>query len=232
MARWTASAKWAVGPALDGHRDMPLALRLSEGLGLSRGSLRAPRFSRTVHKDSPDGSLRWLPSATGDQTGMRLKEVIRSTKNIVDAGAWKNGKMPSSAFPLGKSAINVNVHYRWRCVVFDSLGVRFRALVAYRLDLQKYTAYLGRVDGKDMTVLARYEWHASEPGWHMHVPKTCDDRVQTPGRAGGCDLRLPRAFAAHRQHEFDVVDDATAFRRVVERFRLAQPSAAFELTGA
>ena len=32
MARWTASAKWAAGPALDGQRDMPLALRLSEGL--------------------------------------------------------------------------------------------------------------------------------------------------------------------------------------------------------
>ena len=37
MARWTASAKWAAGRALDGQRDMPLALRLSEGLG---GSLR------------------------------------------------------------------------------------------------------------------------------------------------------------------------------------------------
>ena len=35
MARWTASAKWAAGPALDGRRDMPLALRLSEGLGIS-----------------------------------------------------------------------------------------------------------------------------------------------------------------------------------------------------
>jgi len=33
MARWTASAKWAVGPALDGQRGTPLALRLSEGLG-------------------------------------------------------------------------------------------------------------------------------------------------------------------------------------------------------
>jgi len=33
MARWAASAKWAAGPALDGQRDMPLALRLSEGLG-------------------------------------------------------------------------------------------------------------------------------------------------------------------------------------------------------
>ena len=33
MARWTTSAKWAAGPALDGQRAMPLALRLSEGLG-------------------------------------------------------------------------------------------------------------------------------------------------------------------------------------------------------
>jgi len=40
MARWTASAKWAAGPALDGQRDMPLALRLSEGLGLARQGIR------------------------------------------------------------------------------------------------------------------------------------------------------------------------------------------------
>ena len=39
MARWTASAKWAEGPALDGQCDMPLALRLSEGLGRAGGVL-------------------------------------------------------------------------------------------------------------------------------------------------------------------------------------------------
>jgi len=43
MARWTASAKWAAGPALDGQRDMPLALRLSEGLGVTFGQI-ALRF--------------------------------------------------------------------------------------------------------------------------------------------------------------------------------------------
>ena len=32
MARCTASAKSGEAPALDGQRDMPLALRLSEGL--------------------------------------------------------------------------------------------------------------------------------------------------------------------------------------------------------
>ena len=40
MARWTASAKWAEGHALDGRRDMPLALRLNEGLGISVGGMR------------------------------------------------------------------------------------------------------------------------------------------------------------------------------------------------
>jgi hypothetical protein len=33
MARWTASEKWGEAPALDGQRDMLLALRLSEWLG-------------------------------------------------------------------------------------------------------------------------------------------------------------------------------------------------------
>jgi len=37
MARWTASAKWAADPALDGQCDMPLSLRLSEGLGVILG---------------------------------------------------------------------------------------------------------------------------------------------------------------------------------------------------
>jgi len=36
MARWAASAKSAAGPALDGRRDMPLALRVSAGLGFIR----------------------------------------------------------------------------------------------------------------------------------------------------------------------------------------------------
>ena len=41
MARWTASAKWAAGPALDGQRDMPLGLSLNEGLGLNAHKLAA-----------------------------------------------------------------------------------------------------------------------------------------------------------------------------------------------
>ena len=35
MARWTACAKWAAGPAHDGRRDTLLVLGLNEGLGVT-----------------------------------------------------------------------------------------------------------------------------------------------------------------------------------------------------
>ena len=51
MARWTASAKWAAGPALDGQRDMPLALRLSEGLGrIARCCDQKAECAKTHHE--------------------------------------------------------------------------------------------------------------------------------------------------------------------------------------
>ena len=53
MARWTASAKWAEGPALDGRRDMPLALRLSEGLGVTRYRLASFRLQSAEEETSP-----------------------------------------------------------------------------------------------------------------------------------------------------------------------------------
>ena len=49
MARWTASAKWGEAPALDGQRDMPLALRLSEGLGRTRDRQQTAEFGIAVH---------------------------------------------------------------------------------------------------------------------------------------------------------------------------------------
>ena len=49
MARWTASAKWAEGPALDGRRATLLGLGLNEGLGLTRP--RANAFME-CHKDA------------------------------------------------------------------------------------------------------------------------------------------------------------------------------------
>ena len=41
MSRWTASAKWAEGPALDDQRATLLGLGLSEGLGVTGATVSA-----------------------------------------------------------------------------------------------------------------------------------------------------------------------------------------------
>ena len=64
MARWTASAKWAEGPALDGQRDMPLALRLSEGLGVNVRQLYLRCYATTsMYSTWLDGANTTIPSS-------------------------------------------------------------------------------------------------------------------------------------------------------------------------
>ena len=53
MARWTSSAKWAEGLALAGQCAMPLALRLSEGLGLARQGIGS--LLRNMERHSVEG---------------------------------------------------------------------------------------------------------------------------------------------------------------------------------
>ena len=61
MAGWTASAKWAASPALDGQRDMPLALRLSEGLAVI-----GECYARGSSTNSASFVIAELISAGGD----------------------------------------------------------------------------------------------------------------------------------------------------------------------
>ena len=62
MARWTASAKWAEGPALDGQRDTPLGLGLNEGLGITvggNGKVRSvPPVLLTLENQNESNPLR------------------------------------------------------------------------------------------------------------------------------------------------------------------------------
>ena len=51
MACWTASAKWAAGPALDGQCGTPLAISLTEGLGSAAAALLpVPIFKKEDEK--------------------------------------------------------------------------------------------------------------------------------------------------------------------------------------
>ena len=72
MARWTASAKWAAGPALDGWRGTLLGLGLNEGLGLNTVRLEyCCGFTRI--RGSPSPSLVTRQAKTREINALVLK---------------------------------------------------------------------------------------------------------------------------------------------------------------
>jgi len=54
VARWTASEKWAAGPALVGQCATPLGLSLSEGLDEAATAEKMPYLFRKVHLHALD----------------------------------------------------------------------------------------------------------------------------------------------------------------------------------
>ena len=100
---------------------------------------------------------------------MRALLAIRTEKVIADSGAWKQGKMPASAFPLSKSAsYRLTGQWHWRVVRLSAAGRTFRLLVAFDGAKRQYQAWLGVEFGHDQALIARIEFHASHHGWHCH----------------------------------------------------------------
>ena len=93
MARWTASAKWAAGPALDGQRDPPLGLGLNEGLGITvggNGTVRSvPPVLLTLENQNLSSPLR------ADQAGPPRSCLPPQTK-LNEASALRTAAGPKN----------------------------------------------------------------------------------------------------------------------------------------
>lgn len=150
---------------------------------------------------------------------MRLKDIIRAKKTNIHWGDWKSGvKMLRTQFPMSKGSFSVRSVYNWNISTFECLGKSFRLLVFYRADKQEYGAWLGMEDDKDMKVIARLEFHASHPGWHMHT--NCETDQTPSGRSGGSiyQFRIPKSYELHRRKDFGVTDDEKALYIAAKAF--------------
>ena len=154
---------------------------------------------------------------------MKLKDIIRANKAVTDWGKWQEGgRMPRTAFPLSKPRNRAFrlPSYRWRIVQFNALGQSFRLLVAYRIDKEQYRAVLAADYGRDMAVLAQYEFHGTHPGWH--VLATCDEIDSAPigMMRHPWQRRFPKARRRSNHTEFRVTDDDRALEVAADFFRL------------
>lgn len=107
---------------------------------------------------------------------MRVVDVIRSVKTGVAHSAWADDKLKPKDFPLSKKrgrAYPLTRRYRWQIISFSTLGHAFRVLAAYHTEVPEFVATLAQDVGSDCRILARWEFHGSHAGWHVHT--CCED---------------------------------------------------------
>jgi len=158
---------------------------------------------------------------------MRLREIIRIKKTVVDWGEWSDAKMPASAFSMSKrkgGGYRLGAKYRWRVIKFQAAGHNFRILVAFHQEIPNFQALLGMEVGNDMRLIADTSYHGTHPGWHVHA--TCDDfkSVPTGVYQGPWIRRFPNAKNFHRltDYTFDQSDmsDDLALEIVKQRYNI------------
>lgn len=153
---------------------------------------------------------------------MRVGDVVRGQKAIVTVGPWSDDKLKVKDFPLLKKRSRVypmTRQWRWQVSQFHCEGRQFRLLASYHKLVPEFAAVLAEDVGADCRVLARWEYHATHDGWHIH--SSCRDiDNDTPGivKPSGT-VRIPAAGTYHRHKNLlndgygmdDVVATAIAF---------------------
>lgn len=131
--------------------------------------------------------------------------------------------MSRSAFPLSRPrnrAYRLGSSYRWRVVRFEAHSLAFRLLIVFNPDKEQYRATLALERGRDMSILASYEFHGTHPGWHMSA--TCGNVNDVPRgmMRGPWQRRFPKARAFHRRVEYGVPHEDAALDVASRFFRL------------
>lgn len=154
---------------------------------------------------------------------IRVQDLRKAHKTVVDWGKWSSGKIPRTAFPLSRPrnrSFRLGSAYRWRVIRFESSGLSFRLLIAFHSQKEQYRATLALEHERDPSVLASYEFHGTHPGWHLHA--ACGDVESVPKgvMSGPWQERYPRARLFHRRVEFEIVSEHSALDRASRFFRL------------
>jgi hypothetical protein len=112
---------------------------------------------------------------------------------------------------MGRSAYGLGNSFRWCVVSFRALGLECRVLVVLNPAKEKFEAILGAMGSSGLLrVLCSYEYHASEPGWHVYA--ACDEISGLPvGYMRGPHIRrMPGARATHSRLDFHVKTESAA----------------------
>jgi hypothetical protein len=192
-------------------------------MNVQMGPIRSQFLGNSTISSSP--AIFPFVMGAGGST-MRLRDVIRASKEDVKVGSWRFGKVPKADFPLARSPYRLGNSFKWNVIKFSAGGAECRVLVVQNEGKQKYEALLGVMGANGiLKVLCSYEYHAHEPGWHCHATHDDSDTISHGIMRGPWIKRVPAASKKHRPQKFakfSIGDEAAGITFACARYRIGQ----------
>lgn len=153
-----------------------------------------------------------------------LAEIIRAPKSDIVIGSWKTGKVPASAFPIGKQKRLPQAEaWQWRVVEFKVPKYECRVLIRLNSEIQYFSSILSIDNGELIQIICHHEIHLSHKNWHCHFVPGDVSRTY-PGVLRDRDLM--RSFEAEPSKAPQVsfeVDEFSALAYASQRYRFDAP---------
>lgn len=143
--------------------------------------------------------------------------MIRAQKTQVVTSAWTDEKLRAKDFPLLKKkggSYPLSRRWRWQTTRFRINQKQFLLLASYHSLIPEFVSVLAEEIDKNCRVLARWEFHQSHPGWHVHTVCGDIDNVSTGIVKPIGVERVPHSASHHRHknllNEGYVMEDKVA----------------------
>lgn len=141
---------------------------------------------------------------------MLVRRLIVQPKKLKTPGRWADGGtrgMPKTAFPLSKTrGFQLGTRWRWRVDVLETHGSELRLLTALDSGTERFLGWLSVKRGDSYAVLARYEFHGDEPGWHVHSLCGVSSDVPVAQVKPYGTRRIPGVRAPHRRQDYAMTE--------------------------
>lgn len=122
---------------------------------------------------------------------MRIRQHIRRPKIIESDTDWRDDDLPPRFSGIYERTRPMRAGWRWRSVLAKADGIEYIFLLQVKPRQDNWLAWLILKEENSCSIVSRYEYHSSHPGFHAHADCTRGGVEKGPDSIDNL-LRIPK----------------------------------------